>query len=211
MSTIEKIEAQTRTVQGTTASRRLRTEGIVPGSLYGHKKGAVCIQLQGDVVHALIKDGSKVVDLEVDGEAETALLRDVQWDTFSKHILHVDFLRVDPNERIQVEIPVILRGTSPGVLAGGLLDHQMHALEIECLAVEIPDSIQVRIGSLNIGDAIHVGDLQDLPRGVKVISPEDSVVVQVAEAVKEEAEPAADDEAAGEEGAAEGDEAPAKE
>ncbi|QDT34387.1 50S ribosomal protein L25 [Thalassoglobus polymorphus] len=210
MSTIEKIEAQARTVQGTTASRRLRTEGIVPGNLYGHKKGAVCIQLQGEVVHALIKDGAKVVDLEVDGEGETALLRDVQWDTFSKHILHVDFLRVDPNERVQVEIPVILRGTSPGVLAGGLLDHQMHALEIECLAVEIPDSIQVRIGSVNIGDAIHVSDLEDLPRGVKVISPEDSVVVQVTEAVKEE-EPAADDEAAGEEGAAEGGEAPASE
>lgn len=181
MSTIEKITAQGRTAIGSTASRRLRTEGIVPGTMYGHKKGAVCIQLSGEDVHALIKDGAKVIDLELDGEVEKTLIREIQWDTFSKHVLHIDFLRVDPNERVNVEVPVVLRGTAPGVLAGGLLDHHLHTIEIECLAVEVPDSIQVRIGSLKIGDSIHVSDLANLPRGVKVLTPEETVVAQISE------------------------------
>ncbi len=150
------------------------------------------IQLQGDVVHAMLKDGAKVVDLELDGKPETALLRDVQWDTFSKHVLHVDFLRVDANERIHVEVPVTLRGTSPGVLAGGVLDHHTHSLEVECLAVEVPDSIVVRIGSLKIGDAIHVNELQDLPRGVKVLSSDETVVVQVTEMTEAPEKPVAE-------------------
>ena len=181
MSTIEKIEVQDRSGVGTTASRRLRSEGIVPANLYGHKKGAVAVQLSGETAHDLIHDGAKVFDLELNGETETVLLRDVQWDTFSKHIMHIDFLRVDPNEKVHVEVPVVLKGTAPGVLGGGILDHHLHTLEIECLAVEVPDQIVVRIGALKIGEAIHVSDLSDLPRGVSVISAADSIVVSIEE------------------------------
>ncbi len=191
MSTIEKIAVQPRTESGSTGSRRLRTQGIVPAVMYGHKKGAVSIQLAGEDVRALLKDGSKVVDLELDGTLEKTLLRDVQWDTFSKHILHVDFLRVDPDERIHVEIPVAFRGTAPGVLAGGIFEQPLHTIEVECLAVEIPDAIHVKIGNLQIGDSVHVSDLVDLPAGLKILNPADSVVVQISEdakAVKEEEE-----------------------
>lgn len=191
MSTIEKIAVQPRTESGSTGSRRLRTQGIVPAVMYGHKKGAVSIQLTGEDVRALLKDGSKVVDLELDGTLEKTLLRDVQWDTFSKHILHVDFLRVDPDERIHVEIPVAFRGTAPGVLAGGIFEQPLHTIEVECLAVEIPDAIHVKIGNLQIGDSVHVSDLVDLPAGLKILNPADSVVVQISEdakAVKEEEE-----------------------
>ena len=181
MSTIEKIEASSRSGIGSTASRRLRTEGIVPANLYGHKKGAVSIQISGEVAHHLIKDGTRVVDLELNGEVENALLRDVQWDTFSKHIMHIDFLRVDPNERVQVEVSVVNKGTSPGVLEGGLLDQQLHSLEVECLAVEIPDSIIVKIGKLKIGDSFHVSDLTDLPKGLEVLTPQDAVITSVVE------------------------------
>jgi large subunit ribosomal protein L25 len=194
MSTIEKIEASERTDTGSTASRRLRTEGIVPANLYGHKKGAVSIQLSGEVAHHLLKDGARVVDLELNGEIEKALLKDVQWDTFSKHIMHIDFLRVDPNERVQVEVALVTKGTSPGVLEGGILDQQLHALEVECLAVEIPDSIIVRIGKLKIGDSFHVSDLTDLPKGLEVITAPDIVIASVIE--ERAAEPSEGDESA---------------
>lgn len=194
MSTIEKIAVQPRTESGSTGSRRLRTQGIVPAVMYGHKKGAVSIQLAGEDVRALLKAGTKVVDLELDGNLEKTLLRDVQWDTFSKHILHVDFLRVDPDERIHVEIPVALRGTAPGVLAGGIFEQPLHTIEVECLAVEIPDAIQVKIGNLQIGDSIHVNELTDLPAGLKILNPADSVVVQISEDAKAEKE-AAEEEA----------------
>lgn len=188
MSTIEKIAVQPRTDSGSTGSRRLRAQGIVPAVMYGHKKGAVSIQLTGEDVRALLKDGTKVVDLELDGSLEKTLLRDVQWDTFSKHILHVDFLRVDPDERIHVEIPVSLRGTAPGVLAGGIFEQPLHTIEVECLAVEIPDAIQVKIGNMQIGDTVHVSDLTDLPAGLKILNPQDSVVVQISEDAKAEKE-----------------------
>lgn len=181
MSTIEKIEVQGRSNIGSTASRRLRAEGIVPANLFGHKQDSVAIQLCGEVAHTLIKDGAKVVDLEMDGKLEKALLKEVQWDTFSKHIMHMDFLRVDPNERVTVEVPVVLRGTSPGVLAGGILEQQLHHVEVECLVVAVPDSITVRIGKLNIGDSIHVGDMAEVPRGVTVTTPSDAVVVTIAQ------------------------------
>lgn len=181
MSIIEKVIVHGRTGVGSAASRRLRAGGIVPANLYGHKKESLAIQLDSEVAHALIKDGAKVFDLEVNGELEKALLRDVQWDTFSKHVMHIDFVRVDPNERVHVQVPVILRGTSPGVLAGGILEQQMHVIEVECLAVEVPDSIQVRIGKLQIGESLHVSEVGELPRGVVVLSPADSVVVHVSQ------------------------------
>lgn len=181
MSTIEKLNASVRTEVGSTGSRRLRSQGIVPATLYGHQEGPATIQVQGEEIHAVIKDGAKVFDLDVDGKIDKVLLRDVQWDTFSKHVLHADFLRVDPNERIHIEVPVILRGTAPGVAHGGILEQPMHSIEIECLTVQVPDAIQVRIGALEIGDKIQVSDLVDLPKGVTPISPADSVVVQVSE------------------------------
>lgn len=187
MSTIEKIEASDRSGIGSTASRRLRTEGIVPANLYGHKKGAVSIQISGDVAHHLIKEGTRVVDLELNGEVEKALLRDVQWDTFSKHIMHIDFLRVDPNERVQVEVSIVTKGTSPGVLEGGILDQQLHSLEVECLAVEIPDAIIMKIGKLKIGDSFHVSDLTDLPAGLEVLTPPEITIASIAEERRAEA------------------------
>lgn len=190
MSTIEKVQATGRTVIGSTASRRLRSEGIVPASLYGHKQDPRSIQLPGETVHALLKDGAKVFDLEIEGEVEKVLLKDVQWDTFSKHVMHVDFLRVDPNERVTVEVPVVLRGTAPGVLAGGVLDQQLHTVQVECLAVQVPDSVQVRIGKLKMGDHLLVSELTEIPQGVTVTSPADAVVVTIVHPVAEEEAPA---------------------
>lgn len=179
MSTIEKITAKPRVAKGTTACRRLRTQGIVPANIYGHKQDPVPVELEAETARRVLRSGTHVVDLEVEGQIEKALIKDVQWDTFSKHLLHMDFLRVDPNERVHLEVPIHLRGTAPGVVAGGVLEQPVHAVEIECLAVQIPDFIQVRIGGLNIGQSIHVRDLVEVPEGVVITTPEDTVLVSV--------------------------------
>jgi large subunit ribosomal protein L25 len=191
MAEVLTLNAEPRAATGTKASRRLRREGIVPGNVYGHKQDPQAIQLKSDDVRHILHKGARVVDLAVGGNQEKALLSEVQWDTFSQHLLHVDFLRVDPDERVEVSVPVHLRGTAPGVLAGGILEQTHHELTVECLAVDIPTEIVVRIGSLHVGDTVHVSDLTELPTGVKVVDAPDTIVLHIIQPRAEEEAPEA--------------------
>jgi large subunit ribosomal protein L25 len=146
--------------------------------VYGHKEATLSLALSAEELEKIIRHGVRVVDLRADGKEEKALIRDVQWDHLGKEILHVDFARVAMDERIVVTVPLELKGTAPGVAAGGLLDQPIHTLSIECLAISIPDSIRVPIGELQLDAAIHVRDLV-LPPGVKVMADPDAIVVHV--------------------------------
>jgi large subunit ribosomal protein L25 len=191
MSTATKVSAQKRDKSGSAHCNRLRLQGIVPANIYGHGEEPVKISVPADTARPLVMSGHKVVDLEIDGKTEKALLRDVQWDTFSKHLIHMDFMRIDATQRIIVDVPIHLKGTAPGTLTGGILEQPLHALHVDCLAIEVPDEIAVRIGALNVGDVIHVRDLTDLPASLKIKNPGDAVVVQCVMPQAEEAAPAA--------------------
>jgi large subunit ribosomal protein L25 len=173
-----KLVVQPRSETGSAACNRLRQRGLVPGNVYGHQINAIPVSVSGDVLKPIILGGIRVVDLELNGTVDKALLREVQWDTFGTSIRHFDFMRVDPNERVKITVPVELKGTAPGALAGGVLEQPLHSITVDCLAYQIPDSIQVRIGSLDIGQAIHVRDLE-IPENVHVQNPPDAIVVHV--------------------------------
>ena len=126
----------------------------------------------------MIRHGAHVVELRLDGAGEQALIRDLQWDHLGKDVLHVDFMRVSKDERIQVPVRIELKGIAPGVTGGGILDQPLHTLTVECLAVRIPDSVRVNINELQLGQAIHVKDLA-LPEGVTALADPDAIVVQV--------------------------------
>lgn len=179
MSHIVKVSGQPRGSLGTSAARRLRNTGLVPCNVYGHKQDPAPIVVGDEAITQVVRSGAHVVDLDVAGQAGKALVKDVQWDTFSERVLHVDFLRVDANERVRIEIPLQLKGTAPGVMAGGVLEIPHHTVMVECLAIEVPDFIQVRIGSLGVGDMVHVSDLQDVPPGVNILSAPETVLVHV--------------------------------
>jgi large subunit ribosomal protein L25 len=200
MAEIEKIVVQPRSEKGSTACRRLRAQGIVPANVYGHGIDPVPISLGGDTVHRVVRSGTHVVDLELGSDVQKMLLKDVQWDTFSAHVLHVDFQRIDQNERVTVEVPIRLRGTAPGVVAGGVLEQPLHMVEIECLAVEIPDDLEIRVSALQVGDVVHVSDLVNVPVGVTILSPPEAVLVSIIDPATleqpEEEEAAAEEEAA---------------
>lgn len=189
MSDLEsKIVATRRSEFGTRACRRLRKQGSIPGNVYGHNQVPVAISAPGDVIDSLVHAGHKVVDLDIDGASDTAMFREVQWDTFGIRIQHFDLVRVGQDERVVVEVPIEMRGNAPGVIAGGVLEQTMRTVTVECRAVQIPDSITVRIHALEIGDAVHVSDLE-LPEGVKVdAAPEETVLHIVQPTVLEEAE-----------------------
>ncbi len=199
MAKVVTLNAEKRTEMGTTACRRLRRQGMIPANIYGHEIDPVAVTLDGNDLRPVISSGAHVVDLSLDGQTEKALIRDVQWDTFSTAVQHIDLLRVDETERVQVNVPINLRGTAPGVLANGRLDQPMHSLSIECPAVEIPDGIDVRINQLEIGESIQVKDLQDLQEGLTVLDSPEAVIVHIIEALVEEEEEAPEEaaEAAG--------------
>lgn len=191
MSKEAKLVVKQRTEQGSAACRRLRWNGQVPGNIYGHNAPPVSVVIGLEALTPVLTSGAKVVDVELDGKVDKAVVREIQWDIFGRTITHFDLLRVDPNERVNIVVPLELKGTAPGVLSGGVLEHVMHTITIDCLAYQIPDSIPVRIQSLELGKSIHVSDLV-LPEGSHAHAPPEAIVVHVVQAkVQEEVAAAA--------------------
>lgn len=181
-----KLVAERRTKLGTSANRRLRASGRVPGNIYGHKQDPVSVSFNSKDAVALVNSTHRVVDVELDGKVETTILRETHWDAFHKDLHHVDFLRVDANERVKADVDVVLRGTAAGVLAGGVLEHSLHMLHVDCLAIKIPEAIIIRVQGLQIGQVVHVKEL-DIPEGVTVLNNPDAIVVRVVQPVVVEA------------------------
>ncbi len=163
---------------GTHVARKLRADGRIPAVLYGHKQETVSLTLGAEELMHAIRHGQRFVDLKIDGHSESALIAEVQWDHLGKEVLHVDFKRVSRDERIKITVPVELRGISPGVTGGGVLDQPLHVLHIECLPTAVPESIRVPINELQQGAAIHVRELH-LPEGVIVLDDPEAIVVHV--------------------------------
>lgn len=184
MTDTAKLEVSSRERVGSAESRRLRRHGRVPANIYGHGEGAASVSIGYEAIMGLVHGGERVVSLGGEGtDGQMAVIREIQWDTFGTQILHVDLMRVDANEKVVLEVPVELRGTAPGVMAGGHLEIPLHTLTVECSAIQIPNSIEVRISHLEIDDVVHVEDLE-LPPGVTVLNEPGIPVVQVAQAVE---------------------------
>lgn len=173
-----KLTAEPRTKLGTAECRRLRRDARVPGNVYGHGEEPAAIAVAADVLRPIVFSGHKVVDLELAGSTEKAILREVQWDTFGSHLMHFDLQRVSADERVTTEVAVETHGTSPGVLAGGILELLLHTLRVQCPAIKIPDRIGVNVNHVEIDHSVRVRDLQ-LPADVMVLNDEDDVVLHV--------------------------------
>lgn len=175
--TVELI-AQDRKDYGTRAAQRIRKAGQVPGVVYGHKEATVSVSVSGAELASAIRHGARIIDLKQGDGVQRALIKDLQWDPLGHDILHVDFTRISKDEKLVLPVRIELRGTAPGVTGGGVLSQNLHELTVECLPENIPNSIRVNIGTLQIGDVIHVREIT-LPEGVAVKADPDAVVVQV--------------------------------
>lgn len=180
-----KLVVERRAEFGTAACRRLRRQGIVPGNFYGHGVEPVSISLTEETMQRLIQTGAQVVDVELDGELATAVVREIQWDTFAIHIQHIDLVRVGRDERITVDVVIELRGLAKGVAGGGVLDQALHTLRIDCPAIDIPDKLVVRIGDLDIDQVIRVSDVE-VPDGADILTPLETTVARVTKPVEVE-------------------------
>jgi large subunit ribosomal protein L25 len=185
----EVLHVSMRNERGTRFARKLRAQGKVPAVLYGHGEATVSIAVPAEELEHAIRQGTHLVDLQ--GEVtQSALIRDVQWDTFGVEVLHIDFTRVDAGELVEVTVPVELRGEAPGIREGGIISHALHEVTIECPVSSLVDKIVVNINALHLGQAVLVSQLA-LPEGAKVLEDAEEVVVQIVEAG-----PALDEEAA---------------
>ena len=180
------IKAEPRGVQGTGASRRLRRESKVPGIVYGAGKDATPIEVDHKDLWFKLKMEAfhaSILDMEIGAEKSQVLLRDYQMHPFRPIILHVDFQRVAADRKIHMSVPLhfVNEEISPGVkVAGGLVEHVMKELEIQCLPKDLPEFIEVDLANLQAGHSLHVSALA-LPAGVEAIVPkgEDPTVATV--------------------------------
>lgn len=173
-----KLNAEPRTKLGSAECRRLRRDQRVPGNVYGHGEEPAAIAVAEEVLTPIVHSGHKVVDLNLGGKTEKAILREVQWDTFGGRLVHFDLQRVSADEQVTTDVAVETHGTSPGVLAGGILEIPLHTLHVRCPAVKIPDHIVVSLNHVELDQSIRVRDLK-LPEGVKVLNDPDDVVLHV--------------------------------
>jgi large subunit ribosomal protein L25 len=184
------VTAKPRSELGSRANKRLRDAGFIPGVIYGHKEAVVPVTLPKKEVVNHLNHGAHLFDLAIDGKSEKVLVKEVQYDHLGLEVLHVDFARVSLDERVEVTVPLELKGTPKGEADGGVLQQVVQELEIECLVTEIPHSIIHNVSEMALNDVLHISDLK-LPPGAKAMQDPDLIVATVKEIVEEApAEPA---------------------
>ncbi|NIA06052.1 MAG: 50S ribosomal protein L25 [Actinobacteria bacterium] len=193
-----KLKISLRQDTGTVACGRLRARGLIPAVIYGHQQEALPVSISEHDLGLLLGHGARLLDISLDKKPEKALVKEVQYDHLGVRIIHVDLVRVSLDEKIQLEISIELRGAvDASSHGGGTVEQLLNQVEVECLASNIPEAIQIQVGRLKLGDEIRVKDLPVSPE-VTVLSDPETLVVVVRAVVAEEAaeEPAEGEEAA---------------
>lgn len=194
---VPTLKAESRKTTGTRRMRQLRTEGRLPCIIYGHGETPEPISVSAHDVMLELKHGARVVELEMGGATSQYLIKEIQYDHLDKDPIHIDFKRVNMDERIQVKVAIELRGTPEGIHEGGILDQLRDSMNVECLAAEIPDTLHPNVAHLNVGESLVVKDIE-LPSGVTALDdPEEKIALVHLLSTKQ----AAEDEEESEEGA----------
>lgn len=183
------LPATRRTHLGSKHSRRVRDKGQIPVIIYGHGEKPVPVAVEAHDVENLLHHHLRVVSLNLEGRTEQYLIKAVQYDHLDARPIHLDLMRVDKDERVQVAVEIVLRGTPEGAHDGGVLMQLINQLEIECVVTAIPEDIRHAVTHLGLGDSVLVRDLE-LPKGVKaLVDPDEKVAIcrVPTEAAEEEA------------------------
>lgn len=191
------LTAQSRKATGKGAARTLRRQALIPAVFYGPEVDPVHLSLEYRDLEKLIKTGAGenvIIDLAIETGDSTlshrAMLKEIQMDPVKRTILHVDLYEISMDKKIEVEVPITLTGTAKGVSdEGGILQQVSRTLEISCLPDNIPDSFELDVSELNIGDSLHVSDLK-IPEGIEVLVEGELTIATVVPPTKiEEIEP----------------------
>ena len=183
---MEKIAltAQVREKAGKGVARGLRRNQRVPAVLYSHGKSMPISMGNKDVTKILNSEGGEhaLINLKVEGGKEgaekLALIKDYQIDPRNGELIHVDLMEVAMNEKVKIPVAVYLAGSSIGVKEGGILQHSLREVEIECLPTQIPEHLEINISALKVNESLHVRDMK-VAEGIKILTDGDATVVTI--------------------------------
>lgn len=156
------IEAQKRSKIDKSSRSALRKEGKVPAIFYSKHHEPLPVQFAERAIHPLVfTSKTSLITLNVEGHEELdCIIKDVQFDPVTEKIVHIDLLGLKKGEKIQIEVPVQLIGNPIGIKEGGILQHTLHKLQIDCLPINIPEHLEINVAELKLGQAIHVADVK---------------------------------------------------
>jgi large subunit ribosomal protein L25 len=169
------LPVETRETHGKRRNRRLRHSGRIPAVLYGHGLENISLAVSAEELADMIRHGSRLVSL-TGAVNESAFIRDLQWNTWGTHIVHVDFTRISEHEIVEVRVVVELRGEAPGVREGGVVNQHIHEVDLACPASSIPEKLQVNINHLELDQTVTLANLV-LPEGSKLLEADMEAIV----------------------------------
>jgi len=195
-----KLKVALRNETGKEANRKFRKEGMVPGVLYSpHDKSNLLLKIKREELTKLLTDNKRgLLNLEIDdGKKKSkrlAMVKDFQYNSLKKQLVHIDFYGVTLKEKLTMRINVELFGESIGVKEGGILEFDLREVEVECLPSDVPGSFKLDISDLKIGDHLSVKDIE-IPEGIKMLTESDKLIVSVSHPTKQEVEAEEEEEA----------------
>lgn len=184
------LEARKRINTTKSSTKSLRREGKVPGIIYSKNLQPILIEVNEGAINPLVfTSKTHLISLDIKGDDKLdCIIKDIQFDPVSDKIVHFDLQEFNVKEKIQIEIPIQFIGSAIGVKEGGIVQQNLHKLDIECLPGDIPEAVTLDISNLKLGDSIHVSDIK--LEGVELLNPEDTIVVSVSHPkVEKEAAP----------------------
>ncbi|MFP4643393.1 MAG: 50S ribosomal protein L25/general stress protein Ctc [Spirochaetales bacterium] len=186
----KSLTAEIREARKKGAARKLRRQGRIPAVVYGHEESIpVSIDAQEFTREFKHISESTIITLEAGEKTFDVLIKDYQVDVLKNRVLHLDFFEITAGQSLTTHVPVHVHGSPVGEREGGILEHPLYEVEIECLPKNIPEDLKVDVSNLGIGDSIHVSDIA-VPEGVKILTSEDQIVALVSapQAAEEPAE-----------------------
>ncbi len=157
-----EIEATLREERGKEKAKKLRKQGLIPGVFYEKGKEAIPLTFNGKDLQKFLGERHAIVEIKVKGKKRNlkAIIKDIQTNPITDEVMHVDFQGVTMSEKLTAVVPVVLVGTPKGVKLGGMLEHLIRELEVECYPKDLPEKLEIDVSDLEVGDSIHVSDLK---------------------------------------------------
>lgn len=177
------ITANKREQVGSRASSSLRKEGFVPAVLYGHGEKSVHLAVPLKTLENTLRDNIRVMQVDVGGELDQVMVKDVQWDALGDQLLHIDLLRVRMDEVVSMTVSIEATGRAQGVEEGGILEMQRSEIRVQCLPGNIPAVIKFDVTELGLNESLHLSDLE-LPEGVTLDDDPEQVLISVVSRVE---------------------------
>jgi len=172
------LKAEKRSTSTKGELNDLRKTGLIPGVFYAKDQGNFTISMHENQLKKIVYTSeAHIVSLDVEGQTYRCILKDVQFDPLTDKMVHFDLQGVIAGQIMQIQVPIVLKGSAKGVKEGGVLEHHLTKVDIECLPKHLPENIEINVSELRVGDSISCGDLE--LDNVKILNNPDSVIVGV--------------------------------